>query len=198
MSTRGSIGRLNRDGTITVIYSHANNYPEANGWLLATHYTDPAKVDTLIALEAVSEIGLEIGEKHPFTFDTPRIDGGWIPWCRSYFRDRGETTARAQTITPDAWPMVVQGDIEMVFLYAVGTWLCAAVKGAGISTHFGDWYRLIPEGRDVRCERVELVIAGGVAQYRALPDTAPTMPATRTIPRISEQRTARYVAAYAW
>lgn len=196
MSTRGSIGRLNPDGTITVIYSHANNYPEANGWLLATHYTDPAKVDALIALGAVSEIGLEIGEQHEFRFDLPRTqDGGWIHWCRSYYRDRGDTTAQAQTITPDAWPAVVQGDIEMVFLFAVGTWLCAAVKGAGYYTHFGDWYRLIPEGREVRCERVELIIAGGVAQYRALPDKAPRLPATRTIPRISDWRASYAVAA---
>ena len=62
MATRGYIGRLNDDGTITTVFSQSNNYPAANGWLLATHYTDPAKVDALIALDSICEIGLDIGD----------------------------------------------------------------------------------------------------------------------------------------
>ena len=141
MATRGMIGRRNPDKTITAVYSHSNNYPEANGFLLTTHYADPAKVDALIGLEAICEVGLEIGEKHDPDHALARvIPGGWLPWCYSFFRDRGETIVRAQTVTLATWPaLAAEFDAEMVFLWEGDHWRCAAVKGSGEHARFGRW-----------------------------------------------------------
>lgn len=68
MSTRSMIGRLNDDGTITGIYCHFDGYLSHVGRILATHYTDPAKVDS-------------------------RPKGQ----CNAYGRDRGERNVDART-----------------------------------------------------------------------------------------------------
>jgi hypothetical protein len=139
------IGRQNPDGSITAIYSHSNNYVEANGWLLATHYADSALVDQLIALEAISEVGLTIGTQHAYSHEQVRTNpGGWLNECLSFYRDRGETDVRAETIAPDAWPLLASDyDSEMVFLWTGLEWCCAVVKGAGDHARFGPWKRLL-------------------------------------------------------
>ena len=145
MSTRGMIGRQNADGTITAIYSHCNNYTEANGWLLSTHYTDPAKVDALIALECVSEVGLDIGEQHDYRSDDRVTPGGWRKWCLSFYRDRNETDIMSEIVTRESWPAIAtQMDSEMVFLWTGTHWQCAAVHGYHEHSRFGAWYRLVP------------------------------------------------------
>lgn len=147
MSTRGMIGKLNADGTITAIYSHSNNYAEANGWLLSTHYADSVLVDQLLALEAICEVGLVIGEKHPYRDQARVTPGGWLKQCLSFYRDRGEELVMSCTLTMAEWPSMADSyDSEMVFLWNGISWCCAAVRGVGDYAHFGPWYRLISDG----------------------------------------------------
>lgn len=82
MATRSFIAKKVKGG-VTGVYCHYDGYPKGVGAVLAEHYTDPDKVDRLIALGALSYLAPEIGEKHPF--DTP-VDG----WTLAYHRDRGE------------------------------------------------------------------------------------------------------------
>ena len=144
MSTRGMIARQNADGTVTAIYSHSNNYVEANGWLLATHYADSALVDQLLALEAICEVGLTIGERHPYRDQERVMPGGWLTQCLSFYRDRGETHCMAKTIPVAIWPeLAAEGDAEMVFLWDGQRWLCATCQGSGRHARFGPWKQLI-------------------------------------------------------
>lgn len=147
MATRGYIGRLNADGTITTVFCQSNNYPEANGRLLATHYTDPAKVDALLALDSICEVGLDIGEAHDWA-DAPArlLPGGWLPWCQSFARDRGDRRLVAQTIAFADWPALAAAqDAVMAFLFDGVRWRCAVVSEdrfprRAYVPHFGPWY----------------------------------------------------------
>jgi hypothetical protein len=83
MATRSTIAKLNPDGTVTSIYCHWDGYPDGVGATLAEHYTDPAKLDGLLALGDISFLREEIGEQHDFNNPT---EG----WTLAYGRDRGE------------------------------------------------------------------------------------------------------------
>jgi hypothetical protein len=100
MATRGTIAKLNTDGTVTSIYVHWDSYPLGVGAMLAEHYTDSDKVDQLLALGDISTLEPEIGEQHDF--DNP-TDG----WTLSYGRDRGETGIYALPhMDVDGWKAV--------------------------------------------------------------------------------------------
>jgi hypothetical protein len=90
MATRGTIAKLNPDGTVTSIYVHWDSYPDGVGATLAEHYTDPAKLDGLLALGDISFLREEIGERHDFNNPT---EG----WTLAYGRDRGEDGIGAMT-----------------------------------------------------------------------------------------------------
>ncbi len=83
MGTRSTIARQNEDGSFDSIYCHWDGYPDHHGPILYGHYTDPAKVDALLALGSISSLGEEIGEKHNF-------DKSPNGQCNAYHRDRGE------------------------------------------------------------------------------------------------------------
>lgn len=57
MSTRSRIGVRLSDGKIKSIYCHFDGYPEGVGRTLTKHYTDPKKVEDLIALGDISVLG---------------------------------------------------------------------------------------------------------------------------------------------
>ncbi len=83
MGTRASIVRENLDGSFDTAYTHWDGYPSHHGPILLEHYSDPAKLDALLALGDMSSLDAEIGDKHDFD-KTP--DGV----CNFYHRDRGE------------------------------------------------------------------------------------------------------------
>lgn len=85
MATRCFIGKALPNGNITGIYCHSDGYPSYTGLRLEAHYTDPDKVDALLALGDISILGDEIGEKHDFN-DYETHPG----WTKAYHRDRGE------------------------------------------------------------------------------------------------------------
>lgn len=84
MATRSFIGKQQPNGKIIGVYCHWDGYPEGVGKTLKMHYTDPAKVDSLIELGAISYLDPEIGEKHDFNNPSPG-------WTVAYHRDRGES-----------------------------------------------------------------------------------------------------------
>jgi len=91
MATRGTIGVLNGDDSVTSIYVHYDSYPAGVGATLADHYTDPTKIDNLMALGDLSVLGDTIGTQKQFK--TWELNGE----CLAYGRDRGETGVSAMT-----------------------------------------------------------------------------------------------------
>lgn len=121
MSTRSFIAKQNPDGTLTGIYCHFDGYPSGVGAVLREHYTNPAKVDSLLALGSISSLGQEIGEKHDFN---KRVEG----WCKAYVRDRGETGQEAYTVSgieetfQDSW-------YYYAYVFTVAGWQFAPYNG---------------------------------------------------------------------
>lgn len=92
MATRSFIGKRLPNGKIIGVYCHYDGYPTGVGRTLKEHYTDPAKVDSLIALGALSYLAPEVGERHDF--NNPR-EG----WTVAYARDRGDREVRQLTFS---------------------------------------------------------------------------------------------------
>ena len=80
------------------IYCHFDGYPEGVGAILDEHYADPAKLDALLALGDLSQLGAELGEPH--NFDTHR--GSDV--CLFYGRDRDEHNVESVTHPYGDWP----------------------------------------------------------------------------------------------
>ena len=58
MATRGQIGIRYKDGSITSVYSHFDNYiTDGNGELLFNNYNDLVKANNLISLGNISSLG---------------------------------------------------------------------------------------------------------------------------------------------
>ena len=72
MSTRSRIGIVREDNTEQYIYCHWNGYLSHNGRILEKYYNTPEKVEKLIALGNISELGKTPDE------------------CNAYHRDGGE------------------------------------------------------------------------------------------------------------
>lgn len=83
MATRSTIAAFLPDGRIEQIYCHWDGYLDNNGVLLLLHYTNPEKIKSLMNLGWLSNLGPEIGEKHPF-------GASFSDWCTAYMRDRGD------------------------------------------------------------------------------------------------------------
>jgi hypothetical protein len=89
MATRSLIVKKH-PGCFESIYCHWDGDPGYNGKILAQHYTDPEKVDKLLALGDVSSLAPELGdEPHDFDNSPKGI-------CNFYGRDRGETGVSSQ------------------------------------------------------------------------------------------------------
>lgn len=87
MATRSRIGIENEDGTVSSVYCHWDGYPDNNGKILLSNYTDREKAEELIALGSISSLGKSIapnpGLNH--SFKEPQDDV-----TVAYHRDRGE------------------------------------------------------------------------------------------------------------
>lgn len=94
MSTNSRIGIEQADGTIKSIYCHWDGYPKGNGKTLIEHYTDRAKIESLIALGDLSSLGEQPDPtgRVAHTFEKPE-DGITV----AYHRDRGEDLNPART-----------------------------------------------------------------------------------------------------
>ena len=83
MATRSTIAKLNPDGSLTSVYCHWDGYPDGVGATLRQHYTNPSKIDQLLALGDLSVLDAEIGDSNDFE---NRVEG----ICLFYGRDRAE------------------------------------------------------------------------------------------------------------
>lgn len=134
MSTRSRIGIIREANTdrmvIESIYCHFDGYPEGVGQTLIDHWTDPKKVNRLIALGDLSSLGSVIGRKHDFDkhmglshweiakenpdLSVDEVDALAIKarnespngkgWCNFYRRDRGEKDVGSVVHGIDNWP----------------------------------------------------------------------------------------------
>ena len=57
MATRSMIYKEQQDGTLKGIYCHWDGYLEYNGSILLEHYSDPDKLEKLLALGDISSLG---------------------------------------------------------------------------------------------------------------------------------------------
>lgn len=84
MGTRSAIGVEFEDGSVLAVYCHWDGYPEYNGVVLQKYYNERNKVLELVNMGDMSNLGAEIGVKHPF-------GEGSSSQCTFYRRDRNET-----------------------------------------------------------------------------------------------------------
>lgn len=95
MATRSAIGYKDLNGKIRAVYAHWDGYPEHNGAILNKHYTDFAKVVSLVELGDISSLREQVGEAHPFSpfdikMDSDEYDAQYGNMTTYYGRDRGE------------------------------------------------------------------------------------------------------------
>ena len=87
MATRSIIAKTQPSGKIKASYCHFDGYPEHNGKILASYYTDKKKINALLAEGEISVLGHNIGKKIDFN-DYQLCHA--LNQCRFYHRDRGE------------------------------------------------------------------------------------------------------------
>ena len=86
MSTRSTIAIRHEDGTVKKIYCHWDGYLEHNGAILQKYYSTADKVENLLALGNLSNLGPEIKPDDPRDWDLGNRDSRF---CRTY-TSRGE------------------------------------------------------------------------------------------------------------
>jgi hypothetical protein len=91
MATRSRIGMEMPNGEVQSIYCHWDGYPAGVGATLKEHYTNPEKVEALIALGDISILSENVAprggqERSQHSFQNP-ADGVTV----AYHRDRGES-----------------------------------------------------------------------------------------------------------
>jgi hypothetical protein len=92
MATRGNIGILNEDGSVTGIYVHFDAYPEYVGKILVNHYNNADIVMELMELGDLSTLAENMYcDDNSHCWDNP-VDGV----CVAYGRDRGEKNMDAR------------------------------------------------------------------------------------------------------
>lgn len=125
MATRSTIAKLNPDGSLTSVYCHWDGYPDGVGATLLQHYTNPSKIDQLLALGDISVLEAEIGDSNDFE---NRVEG----ICLFYGRDRGETDVYALPhIDVDGWLATrVDSGCEYGYLWNGTAWETFNVDGA--------------------------------------------------------------------
>lgn len=85
MGTRSYIGIERDDGSVTYIYCHWDGYPSYNGAILMEHYSDPERLEQLLALGDISSLRPKIEPDGPHGFIEAQPDV-----VIAYHRERGE------------------------------------------------------------------------------------------------------------
>jgi len=134
MATRGNIGILNSDGSITGIYVHFDAYPAYVGKTLLNCYTDTDIVNKLIDLGDLSSLGEDLyATGH--TWKSP-IEGV----CVAYGRDRGDKGVESRVFKSiEQYNRNADNSgVNYQYLFEDGMWMYR-------KTHKGDWERLTAE-----------------------------------------------------
>jgi hypothetical protein len=128
MATRSRIGIQKEDGSVTSIYCHWDGYPDHNGKILLSNYTEREKVEELIALGSISSLRKDIapapGSDH--SFEKPQEDV-----TIAYHRDRGEDFNEAR-VNESVAAYLADDNEEYGYLFTkAGEWK--------VSEHGGDF-----------------------------------------------------------
>ena len=139
MATRSRIGLVRPDGKVVSIYCHWDGYPSNNGLILLEHYTDAAKVESLISLGDISSLRPKVdpdpvggiieyidndfkrrtkNAKGVHTFDNPQSDV-----VVAYGRDRGENPDHIKPRIDNSVEDFTFSDVEeWGYLFDNGKW----------------------------------------------------------------------------
>ena len=116
MATRGNIGILNSDGSVTGIYVHFDAYPAYVGKTLLNCYTDTDIVNKLIDLGDLSSLGEDLyATGH--TWKSP-IEGV----CVAYGRDRGEKDVESQRFINEIEYKMNGNGVDYQYLFKNDKW----------------------------------------------------------------------------
>ena len=127
MATRGNIGIVNEDGSITAIYVHFDSYPEYVGKILLNHYTTSDIVNGLMNLGNLSILseslhsttGINLySDNNRHTFNNPQ-DGV----CVAYGRDRGDTGSDSRTFEDLGEYENFGSGVDYQYLFEDGKWM---------------------------------------------------------------------------
>ena len=129
MATRSVIAKTQPSGKIKASYCHFDGYPEYNGKILASYYTDKKKINALLAEGEISVLGHNIGEKIDFN-DYQLCHA--LNQCRFYHRDRGEKL-RKYTVKDASELEEYASDCnaEFVYLFKENKWHVLNVYDSG-------------------------------------------------------------------
>lgn len=148
MATRSFISRSVADG-FEGVYCHWDGYLEHVGALLLQFWSDPKKLEELIALGDISVLGSEIGEAH--NFDDRAYIHGASNGTTFYGRDRGETGVGPKTFLEldDLVHYADQSGCEFIYVFDQGNWYFidrgAQYFGLSDGTPFSDFKRVDKE-----------------------------------------------------
>ena len=122
MGTRSAIG-IKHGSVIKAVYCHYDGYLEYVGRTLLLYYQDSIKVNKLIAMGDMSNLGAAIGNKVKFSHRSNYLDNGIAEQCTFYERDRGEENVSFRTFQ-DEQDFVdnFNAGEEYFYLYDCGTW----------------------------------------------------------------------------
>lgn len=116
MATTSTIAIQHEDGTVEQISCHWDGYPEHNGKLLLTYWTDPSKISEIMNLGNLSELGQMIGEKQDFNSPNQA-------WCLAYGRDRNESDTQSLKFA-NLDEYLIEGTIgDYNYIFIKGQWL---------------------------------------------------------------------------
>lgn len=123
MSTRSMIARQYEDGSFRAVYAHWDGYPEHNGRMLLSHYSDMDKLNSLLDEGDISCLRDRVGEKHDFgefgLSDTAKEND----WTTFYGRDRGEEGCEACTYSTVDEMIAAAKERWAIYLYVFdGSW----------------------------------------------------------------------------
>jgi hypothetical protein len=139
MATRSTIAIHREDGTVAQVYCHWDGYLDHNGAILVNHYTDPAKIEALIALGDISSLGNVVGEQHPFdTYNKDKLSAEELElaeradkedWTKFYGRDRGEEGTQARVFANiESYEKSAQFE-EYDYFFIEGRWYYKSYDG---------------------------------------------------------------------
>lgn len=121
MATRGNIGIVNEDGSITAIYVHWDSYPEYVGKILLNRYNDISIVNQLMLLGDLSILREKLypDDSKPHTFQTQQEDV-----CVAYGRERSESDVDCKIFKDigDFERFANNSDAEYQYLFEDGKW----------------------------------------------------------------------------
>jgi hypothetical protein len=127
MSTRSFIALVTSEGYRS-IYCHTDGHPDHNGRILRDAYADPARVEALIGLGNLAQLGLVIGQRH----EVANHDRDFPERCLAYGRDGGEADQEAaeDPTFDDLVTSAREADAEWLYIFAPlgGGWFCVDLR----------------------------------------------------------------------